>query len=174
MALLIRWQFDSCDFVPQEEYDKWWLDMHIDSQLRCEEALCYCGRGESLIFFKHENKVPYKIDLVRMFQQNLRTGRIRPIRRTIVYNFCLEESYFVRGRLKRRRPAEPVVETRNQKQRKLREYNKITMEYDVQWLTNELKWRPQQFHAEGLRTASCWLILCLCPHDSDRSAAGNL
>ena len=121
MAMLIRWQFDSCDFVPQEEYDKWWVDMHIDSQLRCEEALCFNGRGESWIFFEHDNKVPYKIDLVRMFQQNLRTGRIRPIRRITVCNFSLEECYFARERLKRRRPVESVVEIRNQKQRKLRE-----------------------------------------------------
>jgi len=121
MAMLIRWQFDSCDVVPQEAYDKWWMDMHIDSQIRCEEALCFCGRGESWIFFEHDNKVQYKIDLVRMFQQNLRTGRIRPIRRTTTCNFSLEECYFVRGRLKRRRPAEPVVEIRNQKQRRLRE-----------------------------------------------------
>ena len=117
MALLVRWQFDSCDFTPLEEYDRWWVDMHIERQLLCEKALCYCGRGESLIFFRHENKIPYKIDLVWMFQQNLRTGRIRPIRRTIMYNSCLEESYFVRGRLKRRRPTEPVYEPGNREKR---------------------------------------------------------
>ena len=121
MAVLIRWQFDSCDSVQHEGYDKWWVDMHIDSQLQCEEALCFSGRGKSWIFFEHDNKVQYKIDLVRMFQQNLRTGRVRHIRRTTICNFSLEDVYFVRGRMKRRQPAEPVAEIRNQKQRKLRE-----------------------------------------------------
>jgi hypothetical protein len=66
MALLIRWQFDSCDFVPLEEYDRWWVDMHIESQLLCERALRYCGRGGFLIFFRHENRILYKIDLAQM------------------------------------------------------------------------------------------------------------
>ena len=121
MAVLIRWQFDSCDFVPPEGYDKWWVDMHIDGQSRCEEALCFNGKGESCIVFKLDDKVQYKIDLVRMFQQNLETGRIRPIRRTITYGFSLESCYFEKGRLKRRRPAEPTAEPKYQKHRKLRE-----------------------------------------------------
>ena len=121
MAVLIRWQFDSCDSVPHEGYDKWWVDMHINGQLLCEEALCSYGRGKPLVFFELDNKVQYKIDLVRMFQQNLRTGRIRPIRRTIMHGFSLKDCYFERGKLKRRRLVEPVAETRNQKHRRLRE-----------------------------------------------------
>jgi len=125
MAVLIRWQFDSCNAIPHEGYDKWWEDMHIDGQLLCEEALCFCGVGKSLVFFETRSsggsRIQYKIDLVRMFQQNLRTGRIRPIRRTIMHGFSLKDCYFERGKLMKRRLVEPGTEARNQKHRRLRE-----------------------------------------------------
>ena len=125
MAALIRWQFDSCNTIPHEGYDKWWEDMHIDGQLICEEALCFCGVGKSFVFFETSSsggsRIQYKIDLVRMFQQNLRTGRIRPIRRTVMEGFSLRECFFERGKLMKRRLGEFGTEPRNQKHRRLRE-----------------------------------------------------
>ena len=121
MAMLIRWQFDSCDFDPQEAYDRWWEDMHIESQLLCERAMRHCGRGGSLIFFWRDNKILYKIDLVEMIQQNLISGKVRPIRRTILYNFRPEESIFLNGKLKRKRPAVPAYEVQNKHHRRKEE-----------------------------------------------------
>ena len=60
MAMLFRWQFDSCDSVPAEGYDKWWVDMHIDGQLQCEEALSFTGKGESCVVV--DNKKRYQVD----------------------------------------------------------------------------------------------------------------
>ena len=109
MAQLVRWQFDNCGL---NDFDSWWVDMRIESQLMCEEALHYCGRRGSLIFFRHEDRILYKIDLVRMSQQNLHTGRVRMVRRIVVRNFCFEKNYFHRGELKRKRPVDLSWEPR--------------------------------------------------------------
>ena len=98
--------------------------MHIDGQLICEEALCFCGVGRSFVFYETfsgggGSRIQYKIDLVRMFQQNLRTGRIRPIRRTVMEGFSLRECFFERGKLMKRRLGEFGAEPRNQKHRRL-------------------------------------------------------
>ena len=119
MAVLIRWQFDCCDYVPPEGFDKWWIDMHIDGQLQCEEALRYNGKGESCIVV--DDKEKYRVDLVRMVQQNLKTGRTRLIRRTITHDFSIETHYFEKGKMKKRRPADLLAEPKHQKLRKLRE-----------------------------------------------------
>ena len=116
MAVLIRWQFDSCNYVPAEGYDKWWIDMHIDGQLQCEEALSFTGKGDSCVVV--DNKKRYQVDLVRMTQRNLETGRIRPIRRTTTANFSTETHYFKNGCLKRVQPAETPAESKCQKFRK--------------------------------------------------------
>ena len=68
MALLIRWQFDNCK---QGDLGSWWKDMRIETQLQCEHALQYTGRGGSLLYFTFENRVSYMIDLVLMTQQKL-------------------------------------------------------------------------------------------------------
>ena len=119
MAMLIRWQFDSCDFVPAEGYDKWWIDMHIDGQLQCEEALSFTGKGESCVVV--DSKETYRVDLVKMTQQNLKTGRIRPIRRTVTLDFSIETHYFKDGRLRRIRSTDAPAEPKYQKLRRLRE-----------------------------------------------------
>ena len=119
MAMLIRWQFDSCDSVPPEGYDKWWIDMHIDGQMQCEEALSFTGRGESCIVV--DDKEKYRIDLVKMIQQNIKTGRSRPIRRTVTLDFSVETHFFDRGRLRKIRPTDPLAEPKHQKLRRLRE-----------------------------------------------------
>ena len=114
MAQLVRWQFDNCK---PDDFDSWWMDMHIETQLLCEKALRYCGRGGSLLYFSHKDRVLYMIDLVRMVQQNLQTGRVRSVRRIVVHNFCLSENYFHRGELKRKRPVEPSKEPRHRDKR---------------------------------------------------------
>ena len=118
MAMLIRWQFDSCDFIPADGYDRWWTDMHLDGQLQCEEALSFSGKSNSNIIVGNEEK--YRIDLVKMTQQNLKTGKIRPIRRTIVMDFNTDIHYFERGRLKIRRSKDVATEP-NSKLRRLQE-----------------------------------------------------
>ena len=114
MAQLVRWQFDNCKLG---DFDSWWMDMRIETQLLREKALRYCGRGGSLIYFSHEDRILYMIDLVRMSQQNLQTGRVRSVRRIVVHNFCLSENYFHRGELKRKRPVEPSKEPRHRDKR---------------------------------------------------------
>lgn len=116
MAMLIRWQFDCCDFIPPEGFDKWWTDTHIDGQVQCEEALSYNGKGGSCIVVK--DKEEYRVDLVRMVQQNLKTGRTRPIRRTIVRDFSIATHYFENGKMRKRRPADRLAEPKHQKPRK--------------------------------------------------------
>ena len=113
MATLVRWQYDGCNFVPAEGYDKWWTDMHIDGQMQCEEALSFTGKGEPCIVIDNEEK--YRVDLVRMIQRNMETGRIRPIRRTITLDFSVETHYFDKGRLRKRRSADPPSEPKQQK-----------------------------------------------------------
>ena len=114
MAMLIRWQFDGCNFVPAEGYDKWWTDMHIDGQMQCEEALGFTGKGQPCIVIDNEEK--YRIDLVRMIQQNMKTGRTRPIRRTITLDFSVDTHFFDdKGRLRKRRSADPPAEPGQQK-----------------------------------------------------------
>ena len=115
MALLIRWQFDNCK---QGDIDSWWKDMRIETQLLCERALQHSGRGGSLLYFNCENRVLYMIDIVLMIQQNLQTGRVRPLRRIVVQNFSLSENYFSRGELKWRRPMEPSKEFRHDRDRR--------------------------------------------------------
>ena len=116
MAMLIRWQFDSCDSVPPEGFDKWWTDMHIDGQMQCERSLSFTGNGESCIVVG--DKVKYRVDLVRMIQLNLETGRIRLVRRTITLDFRVEDHFFDRGRLKKRRPADLLAGPQHQKLRR--------------------------------------------------------
>ena len=118
MAMLLRWQFDSCDYDPQAAFEHWWEDMHIESQLLCERAIRHCGRGRSLIFSWHGDEILYKIDLVRMTQQNLISGKVRLIRRTILHDFHPEESFFENGRLKRKQPAVPAKEGQNKHHRR--------------------------------------------------------
>ena len=112
MVQLIRWQFDNSN---PDAFDKWWIDMRIDTQLMCEKALQYCGRGGSLLYFSCENRVLYMIDLVLMIQQNLKTGRVRSVRRILIHNFSLSENYFHRGELKRKRPPDPDRDKRQRK-----------------------------------------------------------
>ena len=118
MAMLIRWQFDSCDFDPQAAFDHWWKDMQIESQMMCERAICHCGRGGSLIYFWHGEESFYKIDLIRMTQQNLNSGKVRLIRRTVLHGFHPEESFFENGKLKRKQPAVPAREGQNKYHRR--------------------------------------------------------
>ncbi len=113
MAMLIRWQYDGCNFIPSEGYDKWWTDMHINGQMQCEEALSFTGKGESCIVVENEEK--YRIDLVGMIQQNLKTGRTRLIRRTIILDFSVETHFFDKGRLRKRRSADPPTEPDQQR-----------------------------------------------------------
>ncbi len=109
MAMLIRWQFDSCNSIPPEGYDKWWTDMHINGQMQCEEALSFTGKGESCIVVENEEK--YRVDLVGMIQLNMKTGRTRLIRRTVLFDFNVEVHFFDNGRLRKRRLAETHPET---------------------------------------------------------------
>lgn len=126
MAMLIRWQYDGCNFIPPEGYDKWWTDMHINGQIQCEEALGFTGKGESCIVVDNEER--YRIDLVRMIQQNLRTGRTRPIRRTITLEFSVETHFFDKGRLRKRRSADPPFEPVQQKLLRTLEGSRISRE----------------------------------------------
>ena len=119
MAVLIRWQFDCCDYVPPEGFDKWWIDMHIDGQLQCEEALSYNGKGEACIVVDDKDK--YKVDLVKMVQMNLKAGRTRLVRRTATHDFSVDTHYLGQGKLKKRRPVHPSTEPKHQKLRKVRE-----------------------------------------------------
>ena len=112
MAMLIRWQFDSCNSIPPEGYDKWWTDMHINGQMQCEKALSFTGKGESCIVVEDEEK--YRVDLVEMIQLNLKTGRTRLIRRTILFDFSVGVHFFDKGRLRKRRPADPPSESDQQ------------------------------------------------------------
>ena len=115
MVQLVRWQFDNCK---PDDFDSWWKDMRIETQLLCERALQHCGRGGSLLYFSCENRVLYMIDIVLMIQQNLQTGRVRPLRRIVVQKFSLSENYFSRGELKWRRPVEPPREFRHDRDRR--------------------------------------------------------
>ena len=108
MAILIRWQYDGCNFVPAEGYDKWWTDMHIDGQLQCERALGFTGKGEPCMVIDGDKE--YRVDLVKMTQQNMKTGRIRPIRRTVTLNFSVHTHYFNEGRIRKRRAADPPAD----------------------------------------------------------------
>ena len=115
MALLVRWQFDSCQ---QGDINSWWKDMRIETQLQCERALQYTGRGESFLYFSYENRTSYMIDLVLMTQQNLQTGCVRPLRRVEVQNFSCSENYFWKGELKWNRRSEPSKESRRDRDRR--------------------------------------------------------
>ena len=113
MAMLIRWQYDGCNFLPAEGYDKWWTDMHIDGQLQCERALGFTGKGEPCIVIDGEEK--YRVDIVRMTQQNTKTGRVRLIRRTITLNFSVHTHYFSEGRLRKKRSVDPPADPAQRK-----------------------------------------------------------
>ena len=112
MADLVRWQFDSCNRVPPEGYDKWWTDMNIVGQIRCEHALCIIGNGQPCTY--EDEKYKYIIDFVEMTQRNEETGRVRQIRRTVTQGFDVRTHYFHDGKLRRRpmptpdRPLEPM------------------------------------------------------------------
>ena len=114
MVQLIRWQFDNSN---PDAFDKWWIDMRIDTQLMCEKALQYCGRGGPLLYFSCDNRVLYKIDLILMVQQNLKTGRMRSVRRIVIQDFNLAEDWFQRGELKRKRPPDPDRDKRQRKRK---------------------------------------------------------
>ena len=105
MAILIRWQFDGCNRSPPEGYDKWWTDMHIDGQLQCEHALSFTGKGQPCVVIDGDKE--YHVDLVRMTQRNCKTGRVRPIRRTVMEDFDMHTHYFSEGRLRKRPMPEP-------------------------------------------------------------------
>ena len=115
MVLLIRWQFDNCK---PGDLDSWWKDMRIETQLLCERALQYSGRGGSLLYFNYEDQVMYMINIVLMIQRNLRTGRVRPLRRVEVQNFSVSENYFWKGELKWNRRPEPPRESRRDRDRR--------------------------------------------------------
>jgi hypothetical protein len=76
MAFLVKWTFNAANRVE----DVWWKEMVIGAQLLCEHYLQASHHGDSKIYFNHERTL-YVIDLVKMTQQNLSTGRLRHIRR---------------------------------------------------------------------------------------------
>ena len=77
MALLVvKWIFNAADRVD----DIWWKEMGIGAQMMCEHYLQASHHGDSKIYFCHKRAI-YVIDLVKMTQQNLSTGRLRHIRR---------------------------------------------------------------------------------------------
>ena len=59
---------------------EWWMDMHIDVQLRCELALSQ-SRSTFQVRYKHTD---YLIDIEGMTQLNLQSGTIRRIRRRVL------------------------------------------------------------------------------------------
>ena len=107
MAILIRWQFDGCNRIPPEGYDKWWTDMDIEGQLQCEHALSYTGKGQPCVVIDGDTE--YHVDLARMTQRNCKTGRVRPIRRTTMEDFDIRIHYFHDGRLRRRSTPMPWI-----------------------------------------------------------------
>ena len=76
MAYLVKWTFNAANRVE----DVWWKEMSIEAQILCEELLQTTHRGDSKVYFCHKRAL-YAIDLVKMTQQNLSTGRVRRIRR---------------------------------------------------------------------------------------------
>ena len=118
MAMLVRWQFNSCIFDPQSAFDRWWMDMQIELQEECEKTISQGGIGKSLIYWWHGEKRLYKIDLIRMTQENLNSGTVRLIRRTTLLNFYPEKSKFVKGRLKRDWPVVPEREEQGRSYRR--------------------------------------------------------
>ena len=122
MAVLIRWQYDGCNRIPPEGYDKWWTDMHIDGQLQCEHALSYTGKGQPCVVI--DGNKEYHIDLLRMTQRNCETGRVRPIRRTVTPEFDIRTHYFSEGRLRKRPmpepPPEPIQQSHHRASKELR------------------------------------------------------
>ena len=91
MVVMILWQV--ADSRISSTKDKWWLDMRIETQLLCEQAIRRSSRGDSKIYFHYEYQILYCIDLVNMTQQNLRSGTTRQLRRLEVINFCIKGSY---------------------------------------------------------------------------------
>jgi hypothetical protein len=84
MSSLVKWMFNAA----KQTEEVWWKEMTIEAQILCEQHLQSTHRGNSKIHFCHK-QVLYSIDLSSMIQQNLTTGRLRPIRRS--------ESQFIRS-----------------------------------------------------------------------------
>ena len=92
---MILWQFDiSAPATRDATRDSWWLDMKIETQMLCEQALRYSGRGSPKIYFHYEHQIMYCIDIVSMTQQNLCSGRTRQLRKIEVLNFHVRDGYF--------------------------------------------------------------------------------
>ena len=64
MVLMILWQ--AADSRGSSAKDKWWLDMRIETQLLCEQAIRRFSRGDSKIYFHYEDQVMCCIDIVKM------------------------------------------------------------------------------------------------------------
>ena len=79
MASLVRWNFNASN----QAGDVWWREMSLEAQLLCEKYLQTTHRGDSKVHFCHR-QILYAIDLTRMTQQNLSTGRLRHIQRSEV------------------------------------------------------------------------------------------
>ena len=73
---MIKWTFNAANAVN----DVWWREMGISAQLLCEHYLQSCHHGDSKIYYYHK-RVMYVVDLVKMTQQNLSTGKLRQIQR---------------------------------------------------------------------------------------------
>ena len=73
---MVKWTFNAANRVD----DVWWKEMGIGAQLLCEHYLQSSHHGDSKIYFCHRRAL-YVIDLVRMTQQNLSTGKLRQIQR---------------------------------------------------------------------------------------------
>ena len=73
---MVKWIFNAANRVD----DVWWKEMGISAQLLCEHYLQSSHHGDSKIYFVHKRAL-YVIDLVKMTQQNLSTGKLRQIRR---------------------------------------------------------------------------------------------
>ena len=74
MSSLVKWTFNAADRTG----DVWWKDMNLEAQVLCEKYLQATHRGDSKVHFCHR-QILYAIDLARMTQQNLTTGKLRHI-----------------------------------------------------------------------------------------------
>ena len=70
MVQLIRWQFDNCK---PDDFDSWWKDMRIETQLLCERALQLCGRGGSLLYFSCDRIWPTTINFSLCWRFDIQT-----------------------------------------------------------------------------------------------------
>ena len=79
MSSLVRWNFNAAN----QTGDVWWKEMSLEAQMLCEKYLQTTHRGDSKVHFCHR-QILYAIDLARMTQQNLSTGKLRHIQRSEV------------------------------------------------------------------------------------------